>query len=175
MLLFKMSTLTSYMARAILTKHDIIAQTFSFLLGIAINTFPVYATILLSTVILIYLLVIFARSTMHPETLLTGVQEQVTDTRLWIDDEAAARRSVDMYTLSVRGYKSLMRCASRLWLIIITCADEYNFKDRGTRQDPFISVQKRLHRSTNLSLCCRPPDACDGCAQMSVGHHGTAI
>ena len=101
---------STVMARFLLTKRDIISQLFSFLLGIALSASPVYAAILLATVIILYLLEIFALPSVHPGDILEQAQNQISETRAWLDDEAATRHSVDMYAISVRGYQCLRRC-----------------------------------------------------------------
>ena len=102
------------MPKLFLTKRDIISQVFSFLLGIAISASPVYAAVLLAAVVLLYLLVIFAVPSVHPGDLLEHARHQISDTRAWLDDEAATRHSVDMYAISVRGYQQLRRCVGKL-------------------------------------------------------------
>lgn len=106
--------LASTMAIFFLTKREMIAQIFSFVLGLVTSSFPTYTAMFTFIAAVLYLLVIIALPNLYPGALLTETRNQITDTRIWLDDEVAARRSSRMHVITAQGLDHLERCAYNL-------------------------------------------------------------
>lgn len=106
--------LANIMAIFFLTKREMIAQIFSFVLGLVTSSFPTYTAMFTFIAAVLYLLVIIALPNLYPGALLTETRNQITDTRIWLDDEVAARRSSRMHVITAQGLDHLERCAYNL-------------------------------------------------------------
>lgn len=158
------------MALFCLTKRELVAQLLSFVLGLASSAFPTYTAIITSTVVVLYLLIVIALPNVHPRALLIETRTQITDTRIWLDDEATTRRSSRMYVITAQGRDRLERCVmiSRRLVLI-------NGQPGATRKVPPTPTRKELQDAKSLPIRSCPSQARDQRTQMSVGYHHTEV